>query len=134
MTLWLLDTNTLSEMMRNPSGPLANKIGATDNNDLCTSIIVACELRFGAEKRGSRKLTESVEATIEDFDVQPLTEDADRHYARLRSDLERKGTPIGQNDMLIAAHALALGAVLVTANTREFSRIEGLKLENWLEG
>lgn len=118
--------------MRNPSGPLANKIDATNNSDLCTSIIVACELRFGAEKRGSRKLLASVEATLEEFDVQPLTEDADLHYARLRTQLERQGTTIGQHDMLIAAHAMALGATLVTANTREFARIEGLKLENWL--
>jgi tRNA(fMet)-specific endonuclease VapC len=119
-------------MMRNPLGQLAQKIDATDNTDLCTSIIVACELRFGAEKRGSKKLSEWVEITLEEFDVQPFSEDADRHYALLRTALEHKGTPIGQHDMLIAAHALALDATLVTDNTREFSRIEGLRLENWL--
>jgi tRNA(fMet)-specific endonuclease VapC len=133
VSLWLLDTNTISEIFRNPFGTVAKRIGSTDQSDLCTSIVVACELRFGAAKRGSAKLTAWVEATLNDFDVQPLGADADRHYARLRAELERKGTPISSNDMLIAAHALALDATLVSANTREFARIEGLKLENWLE-
>lgn len=133
MTLWLLDTNAVSEIVRDPFGRIAQKVEAAATNEICTSIIVACELHFGAEKRGAAKLTERIENTLKNFDVQPLGTDADRHYARLRADLERKGTPIGRNDMLIAAHALALDAVLVTANTREFARIEGLKLENWLE-
>lgn len=133
MSLWLLDTNTISAIFHDPFGPVANKLDSTDQGDLCTSIVVACELRFGAAKRGSTKLTAWVEAILNDLDVQPLGSDADRHYARLRADLERKGTPISGNDMLIAAHALALDATLVTANIREFARIEGLKLENWLD-
>ena len=92
---------------------------------------MACELRFGAAKRQSVKLTERIEDALNALDVQPLSEDADRHYAKLRSELERKGTPIGNHDMLIAAHALALDATLVTANIREFARIEGLSVENW---
>ena len=133
MSLWLLDTNTISTIFRNPFGIVANRIASTDQRDLCTSIVVACELRFGAAKRGSAKLTAWAEATLNDFDVQPLGTDADRHYALLRAKLERQGTPISGNDMLIAAHALALDATLVTANTREFARIDGLKLENWLD-
>jgi tRNA(fMet)-specific endonuclease VapC len=132
VTLWLLDTNTLSDLIKNGRGRARKRIDAVRIDNTCTSIVVACELRFGAEKRGSFRLTERIEETLHDFDVRPLTEDADRHYARLRTQLERKGQPIGQNDMLIAAHALALGAILVTDNTDEFSRIEGLKLENWL--
>ena len=132
MTLWLLDTNIVSALMRDPFGPVALKAEAADENAICTNIVVACELRFGAEKRRSTSLTELVETTLRDLDVQPLGHDADQHYARLRTELERKGTPISANDMLIAAHAMALDATLVTANTREFERIEGLKLENWL--
>lgn len=132
MSLWLLDTNTVSALFRDPSGPVAIKIDAAAESDICTSIIVACELRFGAKKRGSAKLTTWVEATLNNFDVQPLGQDTDHHYARLRHQLERAGTAISGNDMLIAAHALALDATLVTANTHEFARIDGLKLENWL--
>ena len=133
MSLCLLDTNTISALFHDPFGPVAVKIDAANQGDICTSIVVACELRFGAQKRGSTKLTTWVEATLNDLDVQPLGSDADHHYARLRVELECKGTPISGNDMLIAAHALALDATLVTANTREFARVDGLKLENWLD-
>ena len=133
MSLCLLDTNTISALFHDPFGPVAVKIDAANQGDICTSIVVACELRFGAQKRGSTKLTTWVEATLNDLDVQPFGSDADHHYARLRVELECKGTPISCNDMLIAAHALALDATLVTANTREFARIDGLKLENWLD-
>lgn len=133
MSLWLLDTNALSDLIKNTRGRIRHRLDTVGGENVCTSIIVACELRFGAEKRGSARLAKRVEDTLQHFDVQPLPEDTDGHYARLRCDLERKGTPIGQHDMLIAAHALALDATLVTANVREFSRIEGLKLENWLE-
>ena len=133
MSLCLLDTNTISALFHDPFGPVAVKIDAANQGDICTSIVVACELRFGAQKRGSTKLTTWVEATLNDLDVQPLGSDADHHYARLRVELECKGTPISGNDMLIAAHALALDATLVTANTRAFARVEGLKLENWFD-
>ena len=133
MTLWLLDTNIISAVFRDPFGAVALKVKATPDKNLCTSIIVACELRFGVEKRASARLREWVETTLNDLDVQPLPKDVDRHYAHLRCDLEAKGTPISGNDMLIAAHALALDCVLVTANSREFARIEGLRVENWLD-
>ena len=133
MTLWLLDTNTVSDTMKNPKGRVRQRIDAVGEGNVFTSIVVACELRFGGVKRGSARLLERIEAALDSLDVQPLSADADRHYARLRAQLERKGTPIGPNDMLIAAHALSLEATLVTANISEFERIEGLKLENWLE-
>lgn len=132
MTLWLLDTNAMSDIVNNGRGRIKQAIETVGAENVCTSIIVACEMRYGAEKRGSAKLSARIEATLEDFEVQPLSEDADRRYATLRSRLKRKGTPIGNHDMLIAAHALALDATRVTANLREFSRIEGLKMENWL--
>ena len=132
MTLWLLDTNIVSQLVKDPFGKVAQRVEVAGGDEICTSIVVACELRYGAEKRGSSKLAERIENTLLDLEVLPLDEGADLHYATLRTDLERKGTPIGPNDMLIAAHALALDCILVTDNTGEFSRIEGLRLENWL--
>jgi tRNA(fMet)-specific endonuclease VapC len=132
VTLWLLDTNAVSDLINNGRGRVRQEIDAVGITNVCTSIVVACELRFGAEKRGSPRLSERIEDLLANFNVQPLGQEADRHYARLRTQLERKGTPIGPNDMLIAAHALALDCILVTDNTGEFSRIEGLRLENWL--
>ena len=96
------------------------------------SIIVACELRYGAARRRSARLTSQLEAVLEGIDILPLDERADRHYAEIRTDLERIGRPIGNNDLLIAAHARALEATLVTHNTGEFSRVPGLAIENWL--
>jgi tRNA(fMet)-specific endonuclease VapC len=98
----------------------------------CTSIIVAAELRFGALKRGSRALAARIESLLERIEVAPLLPPADSVYADLRASLEKNGKPIGANDMFIAAHALALGCTLVTDNVREFSRVKGLAVENWL--
>jgi tRNA(fMet)-specific endonuclease VapC len=135
MTDYLLDANALSELLREPFGPVAaiyrRKANESDTRVL-TSVIAACELRFGAEKKGSPRLAERVDRLLASFEVAPLARDADTAYAVLRADLERKGQLIGPNDMLIAAHALALDAILVTDNVREFKRVKGLKIENWL--
>lgn len=130
--MYLLDTNILSDLIRNPGGVVAARIASTGETMIATSIVVAGELRYGAERRGSDRLTSKVEELLSLVTVLPLQDDADTHYGRLRADLERRGTPIGANDMLIAAHALALGATLVTDNVGEFARVAGLKLENWL--
>lgn len=130
---FLLDTNVLSTLIKQPSGPLVHRIAALDGEDYCTSIVVACELRYGAEKKGSHALITKVDQLLARIDVLPLEADSDRHYAELRVALERKGRPIGHNDLFIAAHARALGLTLVTANLREFSIVPGLAVENWLE-
>jgi tRNA(fMet)-specific endonuclease VapC len=96
-------------------------------------MIVACELRFGAAKRGAPRLTAQMEAVLAAMEILPFDKPADHEYAKLRLYLERTGTPIGPNDMLIAAHALASGSILVTANTDEFARVPGLAVENWFE-
>ena len=135
MTDYLLDANALSELLREPFGRVATiyrrKANDADTRVL-TSIIAACELRFRAEKKGSPRLTARVDRLLASFEVAPLARDVDTDYAMLRADLERKGQLIGPNDMLIAAHALALDAILVTDNVREFKRVKGLKIENWL--
>lgn len=133
MPLYLLDTNIISDAIRNTRGPCAMRISAADPDSLCTSIVVAAELRFGVEKKGSAELVERVDRALASLAVMALNGDVDRLYGQLRADLERRGQSIGANDMLIAAHALALDAVLVTDNTDEFSRITGLPIENWLQ-
>ncbi|SDV48553.1 type II toxin-antitoxin system VapC family toxin [Chitinasiproducens palmae] len=133
MPLHLLDTNIISDAIRNPQGICAQRIGELSPDDLCTSIVVAAELRFGVEKRGSQELRRRVDQALASLPVLPLSGDADRCYGRLRTDLERQGRLIGANDMLIAAHALALEAVLVTDNIAEFTRVSGLLVDNWID-
>jgi tRNA(fMet)-specific endonuclease VapC len=129
---YLLDTNIVSDLIRNPQGNVAKRIAKVGVSQICTSIIVAAELRYGAEKRGVVSLSERLEAVLERLEIVSFEAPADTTYALLRAKLERSGKPIGANDLLIAAHALCLGCVIVTDNEREFGRVAGLKLENWL--
>lgn len=129
---YLLDTNILSDLVRHPRGRVAEHIAQVGEACICTSIVVACELRFGAQKKGSHRLTTSLEAILDRIPILPLEIPSDRQYAKIRTALEQAGTPIGPNDLLIAAHALALDITLVTANIQEFQRVANLKLDNWL--
>lgn len=131
--LYLLDTNILSHLVRQPQGRVAARIADVGEDNVLTSIIVACELRYGAAKRGSRRLTRQIEAILGAITILPLEVGIDRHYAAIRATLEKKGTPIGANDMLIAAHARAIEAICVTDNVVEFKRVPALKVENWLD-
>lgn len=132
-TIFLLDTNIISHIMRQPGGlaaKQAHQMGADER--LCTSVIVQFELRFGLAKNPSQRLQTSYDVTMAGIDVLPLDSSAAIEYARIRALLESRGNPIGANDLLIAAHALALNATLVTDNESEFRRVPGLKVENWL--
>ncbi len=129
---YLLDTNMLSAIIKQPTGEVAQHLLLLDASQVTTSIIVACELRFGAAKKNSLVLTQRVEQLLAIMTVYPLEPDADKYYGQIRVDLESKGQLIGQNDLLIAAHTLALDVILVTDNVREFARVPNLKLENWL--
>lgn len=129
---YLLDTNIVSDLVRNPSGRAAMHAKSVGEDRIFISLVVAAELRFGLAKRPSRIFMERIDALLEQFDVLPLEPPIDRVYADVRAQLESDGAPIGANDMFIAAHALALGYTLVTDNEREFSRIEHLSIENWL--
>lgn len=129
---YMLDTNILSDLVRNPQGTVASKIAAVGDSNVCTSIIVASELRFGAIKRGSARLFQQVEDVLGEIEVLPLNVPADLTYGELRHELEKAGKPIGPNDMLIAAHSLMTDCVLVTANVGEFSRVRGLAVESWV--
>lgn len=129
---WMLDTNVLSDVIKNPRGALVERMGAVDPDTLCTSIVVACELRFGAQKKASPQLQSKVDQFLSRLAVLALDGEADRHYADIRCELQRAGTPIGQHDLFIAAHARSLGLVLVTHNIGEFQRVPGLVVEDWL--
>jgi tRNA(fMet)-specific endonuclease VapC len=129
---YLLDANILSEFIRNPRGLVNKRLAVVGEATVCTSIVVACELRFGAKKKGSSRLEERVDEVLASLEVLPLDKDSDRHYAEIRAYLSRKGRPTGSNDLLIAAHTLALDLILVTENVDEFVRVPGLSIENWL--
>jgi tRNA(fMet)-specific endonuclease VapC len=127
----MLDTNIISELIRNPQGKTAKRIAGVGESNICTSIIVAAELRYGCAKSGSSRLLKAVEDVLDEINILPFDVPADAEYGGIRAELEAAGKPIGSNDLLIAAHACATGATIVTAND-EFKRIRGLKVENWL--
>jgi tRNA(fMet)-specific endonuclease VapC len=129
---YLLDTNIVSDLVRNPQGRIARHIRDVGEMRVCTSVIVAAELRYGVEKRRSPRLTAQLEAVLGAIEVLAFETPADAAYGLLRSRLEQIGRPIGGNDLLIAAQALSLGHTIVTDNEREFGRIDGLSCENWL--
>jgi len=129
---YLLDTNILSDLIRHPQGRVFDKISQLGEKNIFTSIVVACELRFGAQKKASSQLTQRIECILSYIEVLPCAAPLDHHYALIRYSLEKKGTPIGPNDLLIAAHACSENAVLVSANLREFLRVPELKVESWL--
>jgi len=129
---YLLDTNIVSDLVRNPQGNAAQKIRRVGEQRVCTSIIVASELRYGAAKRQSPRLTAQLEAVLSALEVVPFEAPADTTYGTLRARLEKAGRPISGNDLLIAAQVLALGYTIVSDNEREFGRIPGLAHENWL--
>lgn len=131
--LWMLDTNTLSALIRGPSPALMQRLAAAGGESVCTSIVVACEMRYGVQRKGSAALTARVEALLAEVTVLPFDGEADQHYADIRCALERAGTPVGSHDLLIAAHARSRGLVVVTHNVREFKRVPGLQVEDWLQ-
>jgi tRNA(fMet)-specific endonuclease VapC len=133
LTRYLLDTNIISDLVRNPGGKAAKHLERVGDGNVCTSIVVAAELRYGCAKKGSAPLLERVEYILSVVPVLPLEEPADAAYATIRANLEREGRTIGRNDLLIAAHTISIGATLVTANVGEFSRVDGLIVENWLD-
>ena len=129
---YLLDTNVVSDLVRNPQGRVTQHIREVGEAQVCTNVIVAAELRYGAAKKGSSMLTAQLEAVLGTLEVLPFETPADETYGLIRARLERAGQAIGGNDLLIAAQTVALGYTLVTGNEREFTRIDNLSCENWL--
>jgi tRNA(fMet)-specific endonuclease VapC len=129
---FMLDTNIVSDMVRHPQGRMAKRIAEVGETLVCTSIIVAAELRCAAARKGLPSLAGQLESVLRAIAVLPLETPVDAVYGALRARLEEVGQPMGANDLFVAAHALALGCTLVTDNEREFSRIKALPVENWL--
>lgn len=134
---YLLDTNAVSELMKDPpSAAILSRMRITAAGDRVTSSVTAGELLFGAHRAGVRspELLERARSIVSDnFLMLPFDEQAAEEYGRLRAHLEAQGTPIGHQDTQIAAIALANDLTVVTGNTRHFERVPGLGVENWLE-
>jgi tRNA(fMet)-specific endonuclease VapC len=97
---YLLDTNIISDLVRHPQGLVFQKLTALEENSICTSIIVVCELRFGAAKSGSLRLLQQLESILEVLPILSLSPPVDRHYAVIRTHLEQTGKPIGPAPMI----------------------------------
>lgn len=127
---FMLDTDTVSLYLRH-EGPVVSNLNARRPSEVCLSSIALGELRFGADKRRSRRIHRMIDRFAASIDALPFDSAAAAMFGRVRASLESKGTPIGALDTLIAAHALALDLTLVTNNTKHFSRVDGLRTENW---
>ncbi len=132
MSRYLLDTNVISALVRNPAGRVAARIAKAGEGNVFTSIIVAAELRYGLAKTDSVRLRKAVEDILSEIEIMSFEAPADAEYGSIRAELEASGRPIGSNDLLIAAQARSVDATMVTANVQEFRRVRGLKVENWL--
>ena len=131
--LYLLDTDTCSYAIRGDSAALDAQLASQKPGVLAISAVTRAELMFGLEKRGNpRALARLVLGFLDHTPVMPWDAAAADHFARVRAALERSGTPIGVMDTMIAGHALALKATLVTNNVRHFQMVTALNIENWL--
>jgi len=129
---YLLDTNTISEAIKKSNGKIARKLFRLKPGSFAISAVVACELEYGLEKRPSERLSRQVRQTLKSIRVLDFPSAAASNYGAIRAYLEGIGKPISGNDMLIAAHAIHANLTLVSDNVKEFERVPGLKLENWL--
>jgi tRNA(fMet)-specific endonuclease VapC len=130
MTAFMLDTDISNYIIKRRPATLTDKF-ERHAEALSVSVMTAAELRFGAEKAGRPKLAELVEAYLERLAILDWTKEVSVHYARIRSQLERSGKPIGNMDLLIASHAVSQGMTLVTNSLKHFSTVPGLKVEIW---
>lgn len=128
---YLLDTDSVSFALRG-QGRVGARVREHKPSELCVSAITVAELRYGADRRGSRRIHASIDIFIRALEVMPFDEAAAAEYGRLGNLLAERGTPIGEFDVLIAAHAAALRCTLVTNNVRHFTRVPGLAVENWV--
>lgn len=131
--VYMLDTNMIIYAMNSKPERLTKLFKRFGKNDLCISAITMAELEYGVSNSSkAEENRDSLYMFVSGIEIMPFDTVAAREYGDIRADLRLKGSPIGANDMLIAAHARSLGLTLVTNNIREFARVEGLKVENWL--
>jgi tRNA(fMet)-specific endonuclease VapC len=130
--MWLLDTNICIYLIKKKPPRVLDRLRMLDVSDVAISSITLAELEFGVAKSGRpEENANALAAFIAPLEILPFDEVAASCYGPIRADLERRGTPIGSLDLLIAAHALSHDCTLVTNNEQEFSRIHGLRIENW---
>jgi tRNA(fMet)-specific endonuclease VapC len=127
---YLLDTDSVSFALRG-RGEVGARLKSQRPSDLCISAITLAELRYGADHKGSRKLHGLIDTFAAAVEVVSFDETAAAEFGRIGSILAERGTPIGEFDVLIAAHAVSLRCTLVTNNMRHFSKVPGLSVENW---
>lgn len=127
----MLDTDTVSFALRG-QGEVGARILEHRPSELCVSAITVAELRYGTSRRKSSRLDQLVDNFISNIAVMPFDEACTKPFGQIASALTEKGTPIGELDALIAAHAMTLGVTLVTNNLKHFKRVPGLKLANWV--
>ncbi len=128
----MLDTDISSYIIRRRPQSVHERLRALDSDQLCISVVVEAELLYGVKSKGSpRALSSYVADLLRRVTILDWTRAAAQHYADIRTALESSGTPIGNMDLMIAAHARSVGAVLVTNNEKHFRRVAGLKVENW---
>jgi tRNA(fMet)-specific endonuclease VapC len=130
MSRFMLDADTVSYALRG-QGQVGARIVAHRPSEICLSSITLAELRFGAESKRSEKLRRAIRGFVKDLAVLAFDEKAADRFALVAAALARRGEPIGTFDTLLAAHALSLGLTVITNNTKHFSRVPGLALENW---
>jgi len=130
--IFMLDTNAISEVVRNPTGFVARHLGNLLPGQAIISVIVEGELRYGIAKASATSLEKRINALLSLIATDCIDNAVARRYGLLRAYLAAKGTPIGMNDLWIAAHALERGLILVTDNESEFLRVPGLTIENWM--
>jgi len=131
--MYMLDTDICSYILRTRPISALEKFSITPISDISVSIITAAELFYGAVRKPSKKLDLNiVEKFLSKISVLNWDADAAKEYAKIRTELEKKGKPIGNMDMMIAAHALSIKAILVSNNLRHFANVPKLKTENWV--
>jgi tRNA(fMet)-specific endonuclease VapC len=128
---FLLDTNTVAFHIRRSSPALQRRLRRTRADRVALSVVTEMEIRYGLARNPRLRSAGLVEEFLEGITILPIGSEVAREYGRIRALLEAKGTPIGPLDLMIAAHALALGASVVTSNTREFRRVPGLRCLDW---
>jgi len=134
MSKYMLDTDICIFITRKSEPSLLERIESVPLEQQCISVVTLAELLYGVQVSSKKKANqEAVDLFAQHIEVLEWTPDAAKHYAEIRADLKKKGQQLGSNDLLIAAHARSIGAVIVTNNVKDFGRVKGLKLENWMQ-
>ena len=133
MSKYMLDTDICIFITRKSEPSLLERIESVPLEQQCISVVTLAELLYGVQVSSKKKANqEVVDLFAQHIEVLEWTPDAAKHYAEIRADLKKKGQQLGSNNLLIAAHARSIGAVIVTNNVKDFGRVKGLKLENWM--